>query len=101
MSRAIQRAVHDGSEPRPSAIIRPGSNCWRVERSRAFHCIQDGADYFRLVRRALLAARDTVFIIGWDISSTIDLEPGGDATDTPARLDQLIAFVARRRPELR
>jgi phospholipase D1/2 len=99
MSRAIQRETHDRA-PRPSAIIQPGRNCWRVERARAFHCIQDAADYFRLVRRALLDARDTVFIVGWDIASTIDLDPGGDATDAPTRLDELIAFVTRRRPEL-
>jgi phosphatidylserine/phosphatidylglycerophosphate/cardiolipin synthase-like enzyme/uncharacterized membrane protein YdjX (TVP38/TMEM64 family) len=72
-----------------------------VERARAFHSIQDAADYFRLVRRALLDARDTVFILGWDIASTIDLDPGGDATDAPTRLDELIAFVTRRRSDLR
>jgi phospholipase D1/2 len=91
MSRAIPRA----------AVIRPGGNCWRVERARAFRCIQDAADYFRLVRRALLDARDTVFILGWDFASTIDLDPGGDETEAPTRLDELIAFVTRRRPNLR
>ena len=55
----------------------------RRTRATRFYCIQDAADYFRLVRRALLDARDTVFILGWDIASTIDLEPGGDATEAP------------------
>ena len=59
----------------------------------AFYCVQDAADYFRLVRRALLDARDTVFILGWDTASTVDLDPGGDATEAPTRLDELIAFV--------
>src|SRR5215204_6217828 len=98
MSRAIPRELHD-REPRPSAIIQPGRNCWRVERARAFHCIQDAADYFRLVRRALLDARETVFIVGWDLASTIDLDPGGDTTDGPTRLDELIACVTGRRPQ--
>ena len=101
MSRASHRAVRDRSAPRSSTIIQPGTNCWRVERAEALHCIQDAAEYFRLVRRALLDARHTVFIIGWDTASTIDLEPGGDATEAPTRLDQLIAFVSKRRPELR
>ena len=99
MSRAIRREVHDRA-PRPSAIIQPGRNCWRAERARALYCIQDAADYFRLVRRALLDARHTIFIVGWDIASTIDLDPGGDATEAPTRLDALIAFVTRRRPDL-
>ena len=101
MSRASQRAVHDRSAPSSSAILQPGRNCWRVERARALYSVQDAADYFRLVRRALLDARDTVFIVGWDFASTIDLEPGADVTDAPTRLDELIAFVTRRRPALR
>ena len=53
------------------------------------------------MRRALLDARDTVFILGWDTASTVDLEPGGDTTEAPTRLDELIAFVSKRRPQLR
>ena len=100
MNRAIRREVHE-RVPRPPAIIQPGRNCWRVEPARAFYCIQDAADHFRLVRRAMLDARHTIFILGWDIASTIDLDPGGDTTDGPTRLDELIAFVIERRPRLR
>ena len=82
-------------------IVQPGKNCWRIERAGRFHCVQDGADYFRLVRWALLNARKTVFILGWDISATVDLEPGVGASDAPTRLADLLVFVARRRPHLR
>ncbi|HJU44761.1 MAG TPA: phospholipase D-like domain-containing protein [Vicinamibacterales bacterium] len=101
MSRVTQRALQDQTTSTSSTIIQPGRNCWRVDQADAFHCIQDAADYFRLVRRALLDARDTVFILGWDFSATIDLDPGGDTTEAPTRLDELIAFVSRRRPELK
>ena len=101
MSRVTQRAVQDSTTRRPPAIIQPGRNCWRIDQAHAFYCIQDAADYFRLVRRALLDARETVFILGWDFAATIDLDPDGDATEGPTRLDELIAFVTRRRPGLR
>jgi phospholipase D1/2 len=101
MSRARQPAVHERHAVSRPSIIRPGINCWRVERARASYCVQDAADYFRLVRRALLDARDTVFILGWDTAATVDLEPGGDTSDGPTRLDELLAFVTKRRPELR
>ena len=101
MSRRTQRAVQDNTASNASAIVQPGTNCWRVDQAQKFHCIQDAADYFRLVRRALLDARDTVFILGWDFAATIDLDPDGDTTEGPTRLDELIAFVTRRRPELR
>jgi phospholipase D1/2 len=82
-------------------IVQPGRNCWRVERASRFYCIQDAADYFRLVRWALLNARKTVFSLGWDITAHTDLEPGAVASDAPTRLDKLLAHVARRRPQLR
>jgi phospholipase D1/2 len=83
-----------------TAIIDAGRNCWRVERADRFHALQDG-EYYRQVRDALLRARDTVFILGWDITGGVDLIPGEDAGDAPRRLDELISFIARRRPELR
>lgn len=82
-------------------IIQPGRNCWRLDRADRFYCIQDAARYFQLVRRALLDARDTVFILGWDMASTIDLAPGLSDGGAPTRLDALLAFIAKRRPRLR
>ena len=82
-------------------IVQPGRNCWRIDRASAFYCIQDAAEYFRLVRQALLNARKTVFSLGWDITASVDLDPGRPPTDAPTRLDKLLTHVARRRPELR
>lgn len=82
-------------------ILRPGRNCWRVERADRFSCIQDAADYFRLVRQAILQAHDTVFIVGWDIQATLNLVPGGASDEAPTRLDELLKWVVARRPHLR
>ena len=101
MSRATQRAGYVPSTCPEGPIIQPGRNCWRLDRADRFYCIQDAADYFQLVRRALLDARHAVFILGWDIASAIDLAPGVAGADAPTRLDALIAFVANRRPHLR
>jgi phosphatidylserine/phosphatidylglycerophosphate/cardiolipin synthase-like enzyme len=84
-----------------SRIVRPGHNCWRVERADRMRCIQDAAEYFRLVRRAMLSAEHTIFTLGWDTSAHTELLPGETPSDGPARLDQLLAWIARRRPELR
>jgi phospholipase D1/2 len=102
MSAAAERAARMSRTARPEeAIIQPGRNCWRVDRADRFYCIQDAAHYFQLVRRALLDARDTAFIIGWDIASKVDLAPGLSDDEAPTRLDELIAFIAKRRPHLR
>lgn len=63
--------------------------------------MQDAADHFRLVREAVLQAEESVFILGWDIAGGIDLLPGEQPGDGPTRLNELLAFVARRRPKLR
>lgn len=109
MSTAVRRVDPPGS----AAIAVPGRNCWRVEHADAFSCIQDAADYFRLIREALLRAQKTVFILGWDIFAGVDLLPSPDAhldrrgrekrkrKDAPTRLDQLLDYIARRRPRLR
>jgi phospholipase D1/2 len=96
------RVSHAGRTSRSApTIAQPGKNCWRVERADRFYCVQDAADYFRLVRNALLQAQQTVFILGWDIFPAVDLLPGDEASDAPTRLDHLLAFITRRRPRLR
>jgi phospholipase D1/2 len=94
-------ALAGGTAATAAAIVQPGKNCWRVDRAHRFYCIQDAADHFRLVRQALLAARRTVFILGWDIMAKVDLLPGATPSDAPTRLHELLAFVVRRRPHLR
>ena len=102
MIGATSRLERDRSTSRPAErIIQPGRNCWRVERASRFYCIQDAADYFRLVRQALLGARKTVFSLGWDITAHTDLYPNATGQDAPTRLDKLLVYVARRRPQLR
>ena len=100
MIAAPEREWRDEPTWSPS-IARPGRNCWRVDRADRFLCIQDAADYFRLVRRALLEARDTVFVLGWDILASVDLDPQATGNTAPTRLDELLAFIAHRRPRLR
>ncbi len=101
MMRSAQ-AVDAGSTPSAAhTIVQPGRNCWRVERADRFYCIQDAADYFKLVRQAILSARHSIFILGWDLFSAVDLVPDGADDNEPTRLDDLLAFAARRRPHLR
>ena len=49
----------------------------------------------------MLQARNTIFSVGWDISATVDLVPGGAADGAPTRLDELLPWLVRRQPTLR
>jgi phospholipase D1/2 len=92
-----------GRGVRHAAIVQAGHNCWRVDRADRFRCIQDAAQCFRWTRDALLGARQSIFIVGWDIQANLDLLPDADppVSSPPTRLDALLAFIVRRRPELR
>ena len=84
-----------------TGILRPGVNCWRVEKTPRFYCIQDAADYFRLVRQAMLLAKHSIFTLGWDTAAATDLLPGEHPPDGPTTFKELIAYIARRNRDLR
>lgn len=54
-------------------ILNEGTNCWRINRAQRASFIIDGEDYFRTVRQAMKQAQHSIFIIGWDIHSELQL----------------------------
>ena len=79
-------------------LLQPGRNCWRIEQAGRFALIVDGADYFVALRQAMLRARRSIMLIGWDFDARIALGPGGD--DGPERLGDFIIWLADRTPAL-
>ncbi len=82
-----------------AGILQPGVNCWRVDRAGRAAFLIDGAAYFSAFRAAVSKARRSVFIIGWDINSQVELvRDDGLPDDLPNSLgDFLNALVKRRR----
>jgi hypothetical protein len=50
-------------------ILSAGRNIWRRPRARRVALLIDAANYFGALREALLKARSSVFVIGWDLDS--------------------------------
>jgi len=88
---------HD-SAARP--ILRPGRNCWRIEKANRFGMLVDADVYFRAVRAAVRAARHSVFILSWDIDSRMLLVPGGANDGYPEPLGDFLHAIVRDRPGL-
>lgn len=81
-----------------SPVLRPGQTCWRVESAQRFAFIVDGADYFVSLRKALLQARHSIMLVGWDFDTRITF---GDASDGgPERLGDFILWLADRTQSL-
>jgi phosphatidylserine/phosphatidylglycerophosphate/cardiolipin synthase-like enzyme len=98
--------VSDASVSNESRLVLdPGRNCWRIAKANRAAVIVDAADYFRLAREAMLAARSQIVLLGWDLDTRItliDRESDEHADDgAPIHLGPLLSWLARRRPELR
>jgi phosphatidylserine/phosphatidylglycerophosphate/cardiolipin synthase-like enzyme len=75
----------------PGGFLRPGRNCWRIERASRATVLVDGADYFATLDEALRSARRSIDIVGWDFDGRIRLRP--DVEGSPALGDLLRGLV--------
>lgn len=83
------------------AILRPGETCLTLARADRLGVLIDGANYFRALRSALVQARRSVVIVGWDINSGLVLDPDAPGPDgEPETLGRLVERLARERPRL-
>ncbi|MGJ3264777.1 MAG: phospholipase D-like domain-containing protein [Salinarimonas sp.] len=82
-------------------ILRPGDTCWRIAHADRAALVVDAQDYFPAVKQAMLAARHTVMLVGWDFDLRIQFEPEGPTLEGPNTLGGFLRWIARTRPELR
>ena len=83
-------------------IFVEGQTCWRIGRAERAAVLIDGGAYFGALREALLKAQHSVFIVGWDIDSRVEiLDEKRDRSDgAPSRLGDLLAHLVEQRPDL-
>jgi len=72
----------------PSRVAVPGRNCWRVARAERAAFLVDAERCFSALRQAVLAARRSILIAGWDVDSRTVLPRGAEPEDDlPERLE--------------
>lgn len=79
----------------------PEDALWRRVRADRVACFIDGEAYFRAFREAALAARHSLFVIGWDFNSRVALVRDGGSDGYPAEFLPFLNALARERPGLR
>lgn len=84
------------------ALLRVGDTVWQQAHADRVAVLVDGATYYGALRKAMLAARHSIFIIGWDIDSRTRLVgPSGGAEDgAPERLGDFLSHLASDRDGL-
>jgi len=90
------RYRHSMAEP----ILLEGNTCWRKAHADKIAFIVDAADYFAAAKDAILQARHSVYLIGWEFDLDIRLRPDVDDPEVPDQLRRFLQFVVERRPEL-
>jgi phospholipase D1/2 len=83
-------------------IIDPQRNVWRRTRAERAAVLLDAGSYFGALREALVEARSSVFIVGWDLDSRTPLvgESGTANDGFPEGLADFLSALVRRRPQL-
>jgi phosphatidylserine/phosphatidylglycerophosphate/cardiolipin synthase-like enzyme len=80
-------------------VLETGRNCWRIERANRAALIVDAADYFRIVRQAMLRAKSQILLIGWDFDTRICLDHDAD-DGAPVELGAFLSWLPEHRPFL-
>jgi phosphatidylserine/phosphatidylglycerophosphate/cardiolipin synthase-like enzyme/uncharacterized membrane protein YdjX (TVP38/TMEM64 family) len=84
------------------ALLQTGKNCWRSGFSGQVSLLIDCANYYSALHDSICKARHSIFILGWDIDSRIELLRGKDAENSPCPVVffDLIQWKARQNPDL-
>ncbi|SOD41788.1 Phosphatidylserine/phosphatidylglycerophosphate/cardiolipin synthase [Nitrosovibrio sp. Nv4] len=82
------------------AILKPGDNCWRMERADRAAFIVDGADFFKAFRETVKQAQRSVLIIAWDIDSRVKLVREGESDGLPVELGDFLTSMVKRNSKL-
>ena len=97
--------------PQPHGTPSPGphshsKSIWRFGKASRAHVVVDAADYYALMREAMLNAQHRIMLIGWDFDTRIELksERRGEGRrqrgDPPEVLGDFIVWLTKRTPAL-
>jgi len=82
-------------------ILTAGRTCWRIEEAERLAFLVDGAAYFSALRQALLKARRSILILGWDIDSRLRLVRDEQDDGYPVELGPFLNAVVKKNRRLR
>lgn len=82
-------------------VLKPAHNCWRIENAKRVAFLIDGDAYFRSLFEAIKEARQSVYILAWDIDSRVRLVRDDSKSDAmPYQLGAFLDAVVKRRKGL-
>jgi phosphatidylserine/phosphatidylglycerophosphate/cardiolipin synthase-like enzyme len=82
------------------SILVAGQTCWQTHKADNASVIIDADKFFRHARSAMLKAKHSIMLIGWDFDTRIGLVHDDQNDDAPVRVGPLLDWLAARNPDL-
>jgi phosphatidylserine/phosphatidylglycerophosphate/cardiolipin synthase-like enzyme/uncharacterized membrane protein YdjX (TVP38/TMEM64 family) len=71
-------------------LLDPPRNCYRLETAHRAAFIIDGQSYYRAIYESFQRARHSIFIVGWDLHSDLNLVRQDHKEEAPVYLGELL-----------
>ena len=86
-----------------NSIFKQGENCWATSQASFATPLIDCGNYYKALHSAILKAKHSIFIVGWDIDSRIRLLRGEDEanSEAPSVVSDLLAWKAEQNPDMK
>jgi phosphatidylserine/phosphatidylglycerophosphate/cardiolipin synthase-like enzyme/membrane protein DedA with SNARE-associated domain len=81
-------------------LLVPNRTCWRLEEAEHLTFLVDGAAYFDAFRKAVINARRSILILGWDIDSRLRLVRDEPDDGYPTELGPFLNAVVEENSDL-
>lgn len=81
-------------------LLAAGRNCYAIDKAERVSFLVDADTYFHAFCEAIKNARQAVYILSWDIDSTIDLQRDENGDGYPSRLGAFLDAVVEDKPDL-
>jgi phosphatidylserine/phosphatidylglycerophosphate/cardiolipin synthase-like enzyme/uncharacterized membrane protein YdjX (TVP38/TMEM64 family) len=99
--RGASSAAASKRDGTASELLIEGETCWRRAHAARAAVLIDAASYFEALRASLLAAERTIFILGWELHSRMQLTGRARPRDgAPLELGKLLRWLLKRKPHL-
>lgn len=90
LSPAVASLQQDQEGLSAAPLLKPGHNCYQVAQAGRAAVLLSAAEYFAALEQALLRARRSVILIGWDFDGDITLRADRDSPSVGPLLRSLV-----------
>jgi phospholipase D1/2 len=91
--------IYQDTDP-ASLLLIPGKTCWRLEHANRVALIVDAAAYYAAVKAAMLKAKRSIILLGWDFDTRVELEKDPTDPTVPNRFGDFLERLVADCPEL-